>query len=220
PKPIQPAAPAASPTAPAVKDGMDPPARAPRDQQRLMGLGDAFDKGALLIGEWVGSGDATMRVGAWRYTDTQDDIRDLDVLGAPVQRRSEGIYASLEGPIWAADGRTIAGFVRAGAADGHTTPFVGGWQAGVLVSQVFNGRPDSQFSIGVNQGLINARQRANMRDDGETPTNGESALEITYADKVLEHVTLQPDLQFVHAPNADADRDTDIIATLRLAVEY
>ncbi|HVY89224.1 MAG TPA: carbohydrate porin [Hyphomonadaceae bacterium] len=184
------------------------------------GVDWSFDNGALLIGEWVASGDATMRVGAWRYTDTQDDIRDVDAFGAPVQRQAEGVYASLEGPIWAGGGRKVAGFVRAGAADGHTTPFLGGWQAGVLVSQVFAGRPDSQFSIGVNQGLVNARQRANARDAGETPTNGESALEITYADTVLEHVTLQPDLQIIHAPNADSDRDTDVIATLRLAVAY
>ena len=56
---------------------------------------------------------------------------------------------------------------RAGAADGQTTPFLGGWQAGVLASPAFSGRPDSAFSIGVNQGMINARQRANARDAGD-----------------------------------------------------
>lgn len=184
------------------------------------GVDWSFDKGALLIGEWVASGDMTMRVGVWRYTDTQADIRDVDTLGAPEERRAEGVYASLEGPIWASAGRKVAGFVRAGVSDGRTTPFLGGWQVGLLASPVFGGRPDSQFSVGVNQGVINSRQRANMRDVGETPSNAESALEITYADTVLERVTLQPDLQFVHSPNADADRDTDIIATLRVAVAY
>ena len=80
--------------------------------------------------------------------------------------------------------------------------------------------PASTFSIGVNQGLINSRQRANDRDLGGNPSNGESAVEITYADKIGEHLTLQPDLQFIHNPGADQSRDAVVVATLRATVEY
>jgi porin len=184
------------------------------------GVDFSFDAGALLIAEWSSAGDVQMRLGAWRYTDAQDDIRDIDALGAPVRRHAQGVYASLEGPIWRGAGRTVAGFVRAGAADGQTTPYLGGWQAGVLASPVFASRPDSAFSFGVNQGLTNARERANARDLGDNPSDAESALEIAYADRVGEHLTLQPDLQVIHNPDADAERDTVVVATLRLALEY
>jgi porin len=148
------------------------------------GVDLSFDEGALLIAEWAHAGDAEFRVGAWRYTDEQDDIRDLDPFGAPVQRHAQGVYASFEGPLWRSGEQSIAGFVRAGAADGQTTPYVGGWQAGILASPAFAGRPDSAFSFGLNQGLVNARQRANTSDLGLSPANAESALEITYADKL------------------------------------
>ncbi len=205
------------------------------DGQRIQGavlnaeagvLGDpdgvdlSFDNGALVIGEWVQTGDMQVRIGAWSYTEKQDDIRDSDSFGAPLLRRAHGVYASLEGQIAAFGDSTVSGFVRAGTSEGHTTPYSGGWQAGLLVSSVFASRPDSLFSIGVNQGLINSRQRANDRDLGGNPANGESALEITYADKIGENLTLQPDLQLIHNPGADETRDAVVVATLRATVEY
>lgn len=184
------------------------------------GIDTSFDDGALLIGEWVHSGGLNVRVGAWRYTETQDDIRDTDNFGAPVQRKAQGVYASIEGPLGSLGGSSLTGFVRAGAADGQTSPYVGGWQAGLLASPVLASRPDSAFSFGLNQGLINSRQRANDRDLGIASGRGESAFEITYADKIGDHLTLQPDLQVIHNPGADTDRGAVVVATLRATLEY
>ncbi|HEV7691690.1 MAG TPA: carbohydrate porin [Hyphomonadaceae bacterium] len=184
------------------------------------GVDLSFDNGALLVGEWVGSGDATLRLGAWTYTEKQDDIRDVDGAGDPVKRAALGVYATLEGPLGSWGDTGLSGFVRAGAADGRTTSYLGGWQAGILASPVFTSRPDSAFSVGLNQGLINARERANARDAGMAPSSGESAIEITYADKLSEHITLQPDLQFIGNPGADSARDAVVVATLRATIEY
>lgn len=184
------------------------------------GVDLSFDDGALMIAEWARTGDMQVRLGAWRYTNSQDDIRELDPLGVPRQRTAQGLYASVEGPLWKAGERSVSGFVRAGAADGHTTSYQGGWQAGLLASPVFTGRPDSAFSVGVNQGLTNSGERANARDAGLNPASAESAIELTYADKLGDKLTLQPDLQLVHNPGADADRETAVIATLRLQVEF
>jgi porin len=71
----------------------------------------------------------------------------------------------------------------------------------------------------VDQGLIDPKQRANMRDLGLSPAHAESALEITYADQLVKHVTLQPDLQFIHDPAADRDRNDVVVGTLRVAIE-
>ncbi len=184
------------------------------------GVDLSFDNGALLIGEWVHSGPMQVRLGAWTYTEDQEDIRDTDSFCAPLLRRARGVYASVEGPLASFGDTTLLGFARAGTSEGHTTSYAGGWQAGVLASPVFAGRPDSSFSFGLNQGLVNSRHRANERDLGNSPANGESAIEITYADKIGENLTLQPDLQFIHNPGADETRDAVVVATLRVMLDY
>jgi porin len=186
------------------------------------GVDDEFDNGALLIAEWMRTGAVTLRAGAWRYSDDQEDTRDLDGLGNPVQRTAEGGYVSAEGVVWDAGGdevRAVTGFVRIGFSDGDTTDFSGGWQAGVRVGHVFEGRSDSVFAIGVNQGVVSSNFRANARDAGDDPSRAESAIELTYDDKVGEHVTLQPDLQIIHQPGADHARDEVVVGTLRVIVE-
>ncbi|WP_425996333.1 hypothetical protein [Caulobacter sp. DWR1-3-2b1] len=55
--------------------------------------------GALLIAEagWTGSGK--FAVGAWRYTEKQDDIRDLDPAGDPARSDAQGVYLLAEHPL-------------------------------------------------------------------------------------------------------------------------
>jgi porin len=176
-----------------------------------------FDDGALLIAEWAYSGGVQLKLGAWAYTKRQDDIRDVDGLGAPLRRRAEGVYGAFEAPLF---GENVRGFVRIGASEGDTTPFVGGWQAGVLVSHVFASRPDSALSIGVNQGVVSDKFRDNAFDAGEPLQRAESAIEFTYADRIGEHVTLQPDLQFIRHPAANGAREDVVVVTMRVGVEF
>lgn len=184
------------------------------------GVDTSFDDGALMIGEWARGGDVRVKLGVWRYSRRQDDIRDVNALGAPVKRAAEGAYASIEAPLWNEDVRAVAGFARIGFADGDTTPYSGGWQAGLLVTRVFEARPDSAFSIGLNQGFLGAKFRANARDSGIDAANAESAVELTYADKLGEHLTLQPDLQFVRNPGGDRARSDVVAAALRVGLEF
>lgn len=180
------------------------------------GIDTEFDHGALLIGEWSHATNATLRFGYWRYSDDQDDTRDLDGLGAPLQRTAQGVYASVEGPLV---GERVHGFVRVGVSDGDTTDFVGGWQAGVRVAPAFASRPDSVLAFGANQGLVSSNFRANARDAGDDPANAESAIELTYSDRIAANVTLQPDLQWIRDPGADRARDDVVVAALRVIVE-
>lgn len=187
------------------------------------GVDDEFDNGALLIAEWGRSGDINVRVGAWRYSDDQHDIRDTDGLGDPLQRTATGVYVSAEGVVWDAgddDVRETTAFVRVGGSDGDTTDFGGGWQAGLTVTQVFEGRPDSVFGIGFNQAFVTSNFRANERDLGNDPAHAESAVELTYSDRLLPYLTLQPDLQIIHEPGADRARDNVVVGTLRVTVEF
>lgn len=116
------------------------------------GVNLSFDSGALLIGELgIANERGKLGVGGWGYTERHDDIDATDAAGDPVKRRAWGVYAIGEVQLRDSEGvPAIAAFLRVGVSDGQTTPFRGGWQAGLLVTRLIPGRADSQLSFGVN----------------------------------------------------------------------
>ena len=174
----------------------------------------SFDEGALVIGEYAWTGSGKIAFGAWGYTDDQDDIRDLDFLGDPVQRDARGAYVALEHPI--RDG--LDAFARLGVSDGDTTPYSGGWQAGVLIDTPLASRPNSQISIGAYQGVLGDKHRANEVDFGIRAARAETGFEITYSDQMTPWLRIQPDLQIVLDPGGDRDRDNLWVVGLRFEI--
>lgn len=170
------------------------------------GMAPLFQQGALLIGEGGWSGRGKAAVGAWSYTRRQNDIRLLDASGDPLRARARGAYVLLEWPLGARIDpeedapHKAAIFLRAGISDGDTTPYRGGWQAGVLVNRVLPTRPDSQFSLGVNRAWLADKFRANAADAGNPLDGAETGFEVTYADSLAAWLTLQGDLQYVRNP--------------------
>lgn len=184
------------------------------------GPSTSFDNGALMVAE-AGIGDSwRLAAGGWFYTERQPDLRDLDVDGDPALIKARGGYVLAEYPFvdGGETGRSVSGFARLGFSDGDTTPFSSGWQAGVLVERVFASRPDSAFSIGVEQGVLSSKQRANTRDSGLSPADAESSVEITYSDKVAPRVALQPDLQVIRRAGGDQDARTVVVMALRMTI--
>lgn len=178
------------------------------------GIDYSFGDGALLIVEGGVEGDRKLAVGAWRYTEDQEDIRDS------TPQTAQGAYIIYEQPLNDSEGpRAATAFFRAGVSDGDTTPFKGGWQAGVLINRVFDSRPESAFSIGVDQGVLSDGYRQNQIDLGASMANAELQVEITYSDRLCPHVTIQPDLQWIRRPAGDRSIDDAIVAGLRLSVE-
>lgn len=186
----------------------------------LDGPSTKFGDGAILIAEGGVGENWRLAAGAWLYTDHQPDLRNLDLDGAPMLSRMHGGYLLAEYPLVDGGemGRSVRGFARLGVSDGDTTPFNSGWQAGVLVERVFASRPDSAFSVGVQQGLLSSKQRANTRDEGLAPSRAESSLEITYSDRIAPRVTLQPDLQVIRQAGGDRDARNVVVATLRMTI--
>ncbi len=182
------------------------------------GVDMGLDRGALTIVEGGLKGSTRLAVGAWRYTLKQDDIRDLDAVGKPVRRTAQGAYVLAEHAFTPEDapGAQVKGFLRAGLADGDTTPYRGGWQAGLLVEHVFEARPDSAFSVGVEQGFLSSKARANAADAGVNSARAESSLEITYSDRLTKRLKIQPDLQVFRRPGGDQQARDEVIAGLRL----
>jgi len=185
------------------------------------GVNLSFDDGALLIAEGgVAGAGGKIAIGAWGYTLHQDDIFAVDAAGDPIQRHARGAYLVAEKPFNDPEGaHPVAGFVRAGLSDGQTTPFKGGWQAGVLVSKLWKGRDDSQLSFGVNQAWVSEGYRNVLRGEGVHSAAAESAVELTYSDK-FGPVTLQPDLQLVFDAGGDADAKPVIVGGLRASIAF
>lgn len=185
------------------------------------GVHTSFDNGVLVIGEAGIEGRGKIALGTWRYSQKQDDIRAVTRTGGPVHRTAQGAYVLLERGISGDEDavRKTTAFARLGVSDGDTTAFNGGWQAGVLVEHVFESRPHSSFSVGVNQAFLSRKYRDNALDLGQRLTSTESAIEVTYSDKIGP-VTIQPDVQYVKHPGADRAVKDALVAIVRFGVEF
>lgn len=173
-----------------------------------------FDDGALIIGEYSWTGGVHLGVGAWGYTDQQDDVRETDAFGAPVSRNAYGFYATAERELWS----NATGFARVGVSDGDTTPYAGGWQAGLLFDEVLSARPSSQISFGAYQGALSDKYRANEFDGGVNVARAETGFELTYSDQLTPWLRVQPDVQLILDPGGDRDRDNLFVFGLRFEV--
>ena len=186
-------------------------------------LGDAhvdtdLDSGALFLAEAGWNGPLRLVVGGWRYGEDQDDIRDTTLAGDPAHRQAQGAYVLAEGGFYKNDaGLSARAFLRVGLSDGDTTDFEGGWQTGVRLDHVFPSRPEAALSLGVHQGLLSNKARANFRDEGVNAAHAEEGIEQTYAD-TFGRVTLQPSIQWVNNPGGDRDASALVVAALRISV--
>lgn len=178
------------------------------------GIPGMFEEGALLIGEAGLTRFGKIALGAWSYTQRQDDIRLVDAAGDPLRQRAQGAYVLLELPL-ASEPAQARLFARAGISDGDTTPYSGGWQAGVLLGAVLPGRPDSQLSFGANQAFLTGKFRRNEAEAGIARRGEETGFEITLADKVAPWLTVQGDAQYVRNSDRTAGSRDAVIFGLR-----
>lgn len=190
------------------------------------GVRPMFEHGALLIGEagWTGTGKIAL--GAWTYTREQDDLRLTDEAGAPLGQRARGGYVLFEWPLGAAIApapeapRKASLFLRAGLSDGDTTPYRGGWQAGVLVNAVLPGRPDSRLSLGANQAFLADKYRLNEAEAGNPLRSAETGLEVILADQVAPWLNLQADAQYVRNPSRAPGARDAVVLGLRFVFAF
>ena len=179
--------------------------------------------GALLIGEAGLTGHGKLAIGAWRYTRKQPAIIPPGVTAIDQSHFSHGIYLLAEhGLLGAAEGSGPhgVGFVRLGLSDGRTTPFRGGWQAGVLLERPFAGRPASAFSFGAGNGALSSNYR--LSNPAELPPLGgsETIVEVTYSDEIMKGVSVQPDIQYVINPSADVTIRNALVLGIRLTFSW
>lgn len=179
--------------------------------------------GILAIGElgWSGS-RGKLGLGVWQYSKRQPALLPPDLIGARTTSRARGAYVVLDvGLSGDADApRYLQAFARGGLADGRTTPFKGGWQAGLLLNHVFAGRPGSKLSIGANSALLSSRFRRLTPVGSPKLSGSEQGFEITYSDNLLPNLSVQPDLQYIRHPGGDSSIRDAVVIGLRLQADF
>ncbi|WP_029623209.1 carbohydrate porin [Sphingomonas elodea] len=186
------------------------------------GVDFRFSNGVLGIGEVGLEGSrGKLAVGYWRYSKRQEDFTETDADGNPLHQRAHGAYVVAELRLAGGDDRrTLTLFGRAGASEGRTTPYQGGWQAGLLIERLLPGRPASSLSFGMNQGVTTRGYRAVLAAQGLPPARAESALEVTYSDQVARWLTIQPDLQLIFDRGGVDKTPTTVVAALRTRIAF
>jgi porin len=76
------------------------------------------------------------------------------------------------------------------------------------------------LALGFLWGGLSSKYRAGSAEAGRPLSAAETGLELTYADKVCAHLTLQPDLQYVHRPSGDPAIRDALVVGLRSTVSF
>ncbi len=174
-----------------------------------------FANGVLVAGEaGLTARSARIALGGWRYSKPLPES-----LSTSPDDHTHGAYVLLEQRLGGEDGPGTV-FLRAGVSDGATGDFSGGLQAGFTLAPALSSRPDSAFGIGLDYVGFSSLYRESVLADGLRPSRGEAGLEVTYADRLLGPVLVQPNLQLIFNPEGDRDRPVAGVATLRVTVEF
>ncbi len=164
--------------------------------------------GALVIGQadWTFAGDRPLSIGAWGYTADFDPVDPA----RGVQHGQRGAYAYVQGPI----GRGWSGWVRGGFADGRINVVSGYLGAGVVKADPFGFKGD-QAGLAIAHAIVGADSRRILGlPDAET------VVEATYSHAIGDHLTLQPDLQWVIHPASQPHLRNALAVGLRINVAF
>jgi porin len=210
----------------AILDGVPGDPGDPHGTQVSLGHGD----GALLVAEVGFAPEAKDRafggkyaVGAWRYTQKLDDVRDVDGGGDPIPRRSQGIYFLVEAPLYREKEKGDEGlvaFFRIGFSDGDTTAFDYSWSAGAVYTGLIPGRDSGKLGFGISQAGLTDKFRDASATAGKPLDSQEFGIELTYRDDVFPGVALQPNVQYFINPGADPALSNVLVVGLRLELSF
>ncbi len=187
----------------------------PGDPDDPFGNTFRFDKneGLFVIGEAgkVWSDDhgqlGKVALGGWGFTQGFETLLD-----SKLKANNRGTYLSLEKTLHR-EGDPLQGlatYLRLGVAEGQVNPlgtFLGG---GLVYTGAIPGRNRDQVGISFNTGFASSEfLRSGSFDRHETN------VELTYAAVINDHVTLQPDLQYIINPGFDPGIPNALVVGLR-----
>ena len=179
-------------------------------------------------GGWIGGLPGTAKAGFWYHSGGFDDQR-FDTLGLSLadpassgiarrRRGNTGAYAMFDQALWRVEGskeRGLDAFLRVGANPSGRN--LVGWyvDAGLALRGALDARPADVMGLAFGFARIGDAARARDRDalslaGATTPVRDfEAVLELTYVALIAPWWTLQPDLQLIFHPGANAANPRD-----------
>ena len=170
----------------------------------------------------------TYKLGWWYHSDEFDDVRDTDADGnAIVHDGNYGVYFIADQMLLPGEGDTGLGafFQIGGVPDDRNLVdfYVGG---GIHYKGIIPNRDNDILGLAVAHAQISEDQR-DAEDvaeaDGSTfhsMDSHETVIELTYKTQVFPWLAIQPGVQTVFNPGADADLDNAVVSILRFQVHF
>ncbi len=183
------------------------------------------DEGALLVAEINYLDERTkVAAGSWRYTARFENLLATARAGEPIERRGNGgVYMLAERKLVrekSDDAQGLSGWVRFGFADERFNA-IGRYAGGGLVyTGAFAGRNEDQLGLAFSRIRFGSRYRLAAALTGETVSEGETNIELTYRTAVAPWLTVQPDLQYVIDPGGVRGRRDALVAGIRTEIGF
>ncbi|MBI9072104.1 MAG: carbohydrate porin [Melioribacteraceae bacterium] len=158
---------------------------------------------------------ARYAIGGWYYTSEFEDIAGQNELGNPLKHKGTfGIYAYGEKYLLkTGSSGSLAGFLRVGMADSKVNQvdyYIGG---GLIYYGLFN--ENDQLGLAVASAHNSDECRcATALDPYETN------IELTYSTNIFEWLSIQPDIQYIINPSAEANIENSLVVGTRISVGF
>lgn len=158
-------------------------------------------------------------LGVWRYSKRYDDLIDIDAQGHAIRRRNQGAYVLAERTLWQAhadDGRRINVFFRAGWASAAVNQMDRAIAMGFLWHGPLPSRPKDKLSLGIAAEHNGRQWRSARRAAMEPDPIAEISYELTYRAVINDHLSIQPDVQFLRNHGEPVTSKQALVVGLRL----
>ena len=157
-------------------------------------------------------------IGFWRYSTRFDDLADVDAMGNPLRRVSQGAYFLAERTLFVDKDHVaqgLSGFVRFGTAslDIHQADWTG--SLGLRYHGLISGRGEDISGVAVTYNHASNKYRI-LNNAKSSQTN----VEATYRAQVNHWLALQPTLQYIINPNMDTILKNAFVVGVRLEASF
>lgn len=169
--------------------------------------------GALLVGEIdrkLASGGKIL-LGAWRYTPKFEKIDPQ----TPGEAISQGAYAMVEAPLAKRGADELQGWIRVGMASERVNE-IGAYAGGGLAF----GHDARRWGLAVAHARRGGAARRATEAAGGDSKRAETAFELSYAHRIAQWLTVQPDLQYVINPGWEPRRRDATVVGLRFSFAW
>lgn len=204
-------------------DAFDSPAGDPAITRHGLHYRAGGDQGWFVITEAVfapGAGATRLKAGAWLHTATFTDVADA----TREHGSNHGAYAIAEHTLAGQPGDAghVEFFARAGFSPTDRNAVGWAFDTGLAWTGPLPGRPADVLALGLAHARFGSpfADAARLADPAAPAPDFEQAIEASYTFTFSDHVSVQPDLQYIRHPGGSTARRDALVFLLRLNLSY